>query len=283
MKTLVGIKKDMEFNKGLAQLIETLKSIAIAHYYAMEKRLHVFEEFLPTVEKIFELIDIDAVRHPFLSPRETKQAIVAITTDTGFLGGLNMKVVQVALDEGKKMPTTIIVIGERGKMYVRGSGHNMVSFPGIKDEERRGQAWQLRDYIMEKALAGEFDTVKVVYPRAISFGVQRIMMVPFLPFKPDTGKKAAGTRIPEMILESRQSDIIEYLIYLWMGEQIFNIFGLSRLAEFSARYVHLDESEEKLKEEQKKVQLEYFRVRHELADRALRELISGRSVREKKH
>jgi hypothetical protein len=42
MKTLVGVKKDMEFNKGLTQLVETLKSIAIAQYYAMEKRMDTF-------------------------------------------------------------------------------------------------------------------------------------------------------------------------------------------------------------------------------------------------
>ncbi|MEE8359983.1 MAG: FoF1 ATP synthase subunit gamma [Candidatus Omnitrophota bacterium] len=282
MKTLVSVKKDMEFNEGLSQLIETLKSIAIAHYYAMEKRLTVFEQFLPTVETFFQLIDTDAARHPFIDPKESKQVVVAVTTDTGFLGGLNMKVVGAALEEAKNMPTTIIVVGERGKMYVSGTGHPMVSFPGIQDEERRAQAWQLRDYILEKVLAGEFDTVKVIYPRAVTFGVQRIKVVPFLPFRPGDTKKPRSGVIPDMILESRPRDIIEYLVYLWMGEMLYDIFGLSRLAEFSARYVHLDESGEKLKEEEKKVQLEYFRIRHELADRALRELISGRSVREKK-
>jgi F-type H+-transporting ATPase subunit gamma len=272
----------MEFNKGLSQLIETLKSIAIAHYYAMEKRLKIFEEFLPIVESFFELINIDAVKHPFVNPKGNAQAIVAITTDTGFLGGLNMKVVDAALEEAQKMPTKIIVVGERGKMYVQGTGFPMVSFPGIQDEERRTQAWQLRDYILEKALAGDFDTVKVVYPRAVTFGVQRIKTVPFLPFRPADEKKAPPSRALDMILESNPRDIIEYLAYLWMGEMLYNIFGLSRLAEFSARYVHLDESAEKLKEEEKKVRLEYFRIRHELADRALRELISGRFVRGKK-
>ena len=180
------------------------------------------------------------------------------------------------------MPTTIIVVGERGKMYVQGSGCRLVSFPGIQDEERRAQSMQLRDYLMERTLAGEFDTVKVVYPRAVTFGVQRIKMVSFLPFETEAAMKASPGSFPELILESRMSDILEYLVYLWMGEMLYTIFGFSRLAEFSARYVHLDESEEKLKEEQKKVRLEYFRIRHELADRALRELISGRSVREKK-
>ncbi|MFH1752906.1 MAG: FoF1 ATP synthase subunit gamma [Candidatus Omnitrophota bacterium] len=282
MKTLVGVKKDMEFNKGLSQLIETLKSIAIAHYYAMEKRLHVFEQFIPTVESFFAAVGVGASNHPFVTPKKNAQAIVAITTDAGFLGGLNMKVVGAALEEARKMPATIIVVGERGKAYVRGTGFPIVGFPGIQDEERRAQAWQLRDYIIEKVLAGEFHTVKVVYPRAVTFGVQRIKMVSFLPFDTGNIKNSGAEAAPDMILESRPSDIIEYLVYLWMGEMLYDIFGLSRLAEFSARYVHLDESGEKLKDEEKKVKLEYFRVRHELADRALRELISGRYVRGKK-
>ena len=282
MKTLVSVKKEMEFNKGLSQLIETLKSIAIAHYYAMEKRLTIFEEFLPTVETFFEALNIDGMNHPFMNPKGSAQAVVAITTDAGFLGGLNMKVMGAALDEAGKMPTTIIVVGERGKMYARGTGFPMVGFPGIQDEERRAQAGQLRDYILQRVLKGDFDTVKLVYPRAVTFGVQRIETVSFLPFRPDDTKKTPPGAMLNMILESRPGDIIEYLVYLWMGEKLYNIFGLSRLAEFSARYVHLDESGEKLKEEEKKVKLEYFLVRHELADRALRELISGRSVRGKK-
>ena len=163
MKTLVGVKKDMEFNKGLSLLIETLKSIAIAQYYAMEKRLTIFEEFIPTIESFCKIINIDTVNHPFMNPKGEAQAIVVITTDSGFLGGLNMKVANVALEEAEKMPTTIIIIGERGKMYISGTGHKMVSFPGIQDEERRGQAYQLRDYIMQKVMNGEFDK-KYVFP-----------------------------------------------------------------------------------------------------------------------
>jgi F0F1-type ATP synthase gamma subunit len=207
---------------------------------------------------------------------------VAITTDAGFLGGLNMKVVSAALDEARSMPTTMIIVGERGKACARGVDLPMVAFPGVKDEERHGQAAQLRDYIFQKALSGDLDTVKVVYPQTVSFGVHRIRVVPFLPFKPENIKRPSPRVKRDLILESRPENIIEYLVYLWMGVRLYDIFGFSRLAEFSARYVHLEESTEKLKEEEGKIRQEYFRVRHELADRALRELISGRSVRGKK-
>lgn len=281
----------MEVNAGLSLLIETLKTIAISQYYAAQKKriqLGVFTKFFRSVESFVEDINLDGINHFFTNPQGRAQAIVAITSDAGFLGGLNMKVVNAALQEAGKMhpsgilPTTIIIVGERGKMYVRGTGFPAVSFPGIQDEERYSQAGQLRDYIYQKALAGEFGTVKVVYPRTVSLGVQSIEMVSFLPFQPANVKQAAPDVRTNMILESRPEDIIEYLVYLWMGMKLYDIFELSRLAEFSARYFHLEESGEKLKEEDKKTKLQYFRIRHELADRAIRELVAGRFVRGKK-
>ena len=279
MKTLVSIKKDMEVNNGLALLIETLKTIAISQYYAAQKKLGTFEKFYNSLRFLVEDINIEEVNHHFIKPRVQAQAIIVITSDAGFLGGLNMRVVNTALHEVKEMPTTIITVGSRGVMYIQGTGLPAVSFPGIKDDEKYSQAAQLRDYIYQKVSAGEFGTVKVVYPRSMSLGVQSIAMETFLPFKLANLKQEEPREYVDSILESSLSDIIEYLVYLWMGMKFYDIFGLSRLAEFSARYFHLEESGEKLKEEDKKVKLQYFRIRHELADRSIRELVAGRFAR----
>lgn len=284
MKTLVSVKKDMEVNSGMALLIETLKTIAISQYYASQKRLKSSVRFFESIEAFTEAIDLNKIEHSFIYPKTQAQAIVAVTSDAGFLGGLNMRIISAALSEAKKMSTTIIIIGERGVRYVRGTNFSSVSFPGIRDEVRFSQAMQVRDYIYKKALAGEFGTIKVVYPRAASLGVQKIEIVSFLPFHPaNAGAKPAGQALmADVIFESRPKDIFEYLVYLWMGVKLYDIFGLSRVAEFSARYFHLEESGEKLKEEDKKVKLQYFRIRHELADRSIRELVAGRFVRGKK-
>lgn len=282
MKTLINIKKDIKTNAGLLLLIETLKTIAIAQYYAAQKKIDISTKLFSSIESFAEVINIDEVNHFFTNSEGRAQAVVAVTSDAGFLGGLNMKVVSAALQEAQKMPTTIIIVGERGEMYVRGTGFSTVNFPGIQDEARFSQAMRLRDYIYQKALAGEFGTVKVVYPRTASLGVQSIERVSFLPFQPANVKQAAPDIRTDMILESRPEDIVEYLVYLWMGMKLYDIFGQSRLAEFSARYFHLEESGEKLKEEDKKVKLQYFRIRHELADRSIRELVAGRFVCGKK-
>jgi len=277
VKTLAALKKDLEFNKGLSSLIETLKTIAVSQYRALEQRMKYFEALNSTIEEFFDFIDIKKIDHPFLNPGNRPQAIVAITSDTGLLGGLNLKVVSVAIEELKKLPGKLIVIGECGKGYVRDSGIPFVAFSGIKDEERHAQAMQLRDYIIGRFIEGSFGYLKVVYPRPVSFTVQRIDTVSFLPYLPsDKGKTGRERYHTDIILESSLGNIAEYLVYIWIGQKLYEIFGLSRLAEFAARYVHLEESAQKLKDMNKKLQLQYFRVRHELIDRNMRELFAAR-------
>ena len=59
MKTLSVLKRDLEFNKGLASLIETLKTIAASQYRILEQKLKSFEELATTVESFFEFIDVE--------------------------------------------------------------------------------------------------------------------------------------------------------------------------------------------------------------------------------
>jgi ATP synthase F1 gamma subunit len=277
MKTLSTIKKDMEFNRGLSSLIEALKTIAVAQYKMLEHRLKSFEQLLLTIESFFDLIDVTKVEHPFLIHQNKPQAVVAITSDSGLLGGLNMQVIAQALSELEKTPGQLIVVGERGKVYARESKIPFVAFSGIKDEERYEQAMQLRDYVLGKASGGSIGSLKVVYPRPVSFTVQRVEKISFLPYVPVSSPNNGFTQPASgVIMESLPADIIEYLIHVWVGQKFYEIFGLSRLAEFAARFVHLEGSHQRLKEMDSKIRLEYFRVRHEIIDRNMRELFAAR-------
>ncbi|MFH0827393.1 MAG: FoF1 ATP synthase subunit gamma [Candidatus Omnitrophota bacterium] len=266
----------MEFNKGLSSLIEVLKNIAVAQFRTLEKRIKSYEKFELFLGSFFELIDLGHLNHPFIRPRHDQQGVVAVTSDSGLLGGLNMQVVNNALVELEQAPGQLIVIGERGKMYARDNNVSFIAFPGINDEERHAQAMQMRDFLLKKISEGAFGSLKVVYPRPLSFTVQRVETITFLPFAPPSLSRRNLAEIPACLFESAPGELVAYLVYLWMGHKLFEIFGLSRLAEFSARYVHLEESLAKLKDMDNKLKLQYFKVRHELIDRNMRELFSAR-------
>lgn len=273
MRTLSNIKKDIEFNHGHASLIEALKNIAVAQFKIHEQKLRSFEKFISTVEDFFGLINTAIVNHPFLTPQKGLLGIIAVTSDSGLLGGLNLKVINQALLELEKTPGKLIVIGECGKNYLRETKFSFVSFSGVNDDQRYVQAMQLRDYCLDKVMEGSFGPLKVIYPHPVSFTVQRVETVSFLPF---VSKQKFNLPASDLILESSPADIAQYLISVWVGQKFYDIFGLSRLSEFAARFVHLEESSQKLKDIEKNLKLQYFRLRHEFIDRNMRELFSAR-------
>jgi ATP synthase F1 gamma subunit len=274
MKTIASLKQDMEFNRSLSSLIEVLKNIAVSQYRSLEQKIKLYKDFLLVVEEFFELLDIENLNHPFLKPTNNTQLILAITSDTGLLGGLNMQVINLALLESEKGSAKLVIVGEKGKYYAQDLGVVFTFFKGIEEESRFAQALQMRDYLLKRFLEEKMGYLKVIYPKPVSFTVQKVEIESFLPFSVPQ-KEQVKT---EVILESHPYRIVEYLVYLWFGQKLYEIFSLSKLAEYAARFVHLEESTQKLKEQDLKLRLEYFKLRHELIDRNMRELFSARLI-----
>jgi ATP synthase F1 gamma subunit len=277
VKILSIVKGDMDFNKQLSALLEVLKSISVSQYKALERKIKLYDIFNKTLAGFFKFVDMPGIEHPFVKPVKKKQIVVAITSDGGFLGGLNRQVINAALAQLADMPGKLIIIGQRGKRYANEANVAFAGFPGIKEEYRYEQAVQLRSYIIEEMIKDSIGYLKVVYPKPISFTLQRAEVVPFLPYAPTQNEgPGPAKKASQVIMESKPGDLLEYLIYLLLGNRLFEIFSLSLLSEFAARFMHLEESSQKLKEMDVKLRLEYFRIRHELIDRNMRELFSAR-------
>lgn len=282
MKLLSQIRKDMEFNQDLYGLIDVLKAIAISQYRVLEKRIKLFDKFSSALENLFSLINIDKAEHPLLNAGDRKPGVIAVTSDAGLIGGLNAQVMNLALKEVTSNQVKLLVIGERGKIYAKDKGIPFTGFAGINDEARLFQAQQLRDYILSQELSRKLGALKIIYPYPLSIVSQGVKILQLIPFSKEDMKIAPSTPRPKdrgsegLILESSVSDIAGYLVYLLLGEKFYEIFGLSRLAELSARFVHLENSKTKIEQLNKQLKLQYFRQRHELIDRNMRELFTAR-------
>ena len=277
MLALTNIKKDIEFNKNFRSLLEVLKSIAISQFYLLEKSLKTFEKFDDYMQFFFESLDLNAVQHRFLREDSGPLGVVAITSDQGLLGGLNMRVVSTAVGLMKSNQDELVVVGDRGQTYARDFQSNFTAFPGIRDDQKEAQATALRDHLFAKAAQGRWGSVQVVYPKALSLINQRVEIATLLPFTRKTREAPATEKHPQdLIFESSVESILEYLIFLSMNQKLNEIFAYSRLAELGARYMHLEESTQKIQELNQKLKLRYFRLRHESIDQSLRELFSAR-------
>ena len=203
--------------------------------------------------------------------------VVAITSTQGLLGGLNLRIVNTAIGLMRSGRDELIIAGERGHVFARGQRVPFTTFPGIIDEQKDAQAEALRNYLFKKAVNGTYGSLKVVYPSATTLASQRVEIATFLPFSPEKTNQPS-LDLSQTIVETSPAKMLEYLVFLLMGHRLKEIFSLSRLAELGARYMHLEDSGQKIQELNQKLRIRYFRMRHEAIDQSMRELFAARSL-----
>lgn len=282
MPSLQKTKEEMHLNLYMMDLMETLKGIAVAEYWALFKKQGHFKRFTDAFNGFFNILDFSSVDHPFA--RNTgKLVILMITSNEGFMGGLNARVINAALAHKEAEDAAFITIGEQGAIQLGALNRQFKAFPGIVLEECYNPAVQLRNYIVEEAGKGTLNRLVVYYPKSISFMVQRVEELTILPctelFK--RKEKLAPEEVEGLIIESSLYDMIQYLVETWIIQKFYEIFEESKLAEFSARTVHLEESFQLLQERGKGIRFQYLRSWHELIDKGMRDIFSAQIIRRK--
>ena len=281
MKTVQRLKEELELNGDLTELMDVLKGIAVSEFWALSKKMGRFTKFMKAFEGFFQMMDFSNSQHPF-TQEHGSLGIIMVTSNEGFMGGLNARVINEALACEGADEAELMIVGEQGAIYLDSLGRKFIDFPGIVTGECYEAALHLRDYILEKGRAGKFGKLVLFYPKPLSFMVQKVEELTLLPcVKLFEEKPAKIKKQVAPIVESPVDGIVEYLVETWIVQRLFEIFEDSKLAEFSARTVHLEESYHILLEQGKGIRYQYFRGRHELVDAGMRDIYSAQIVRKK--
>jgi ATP synthase F1 gamma subunit len=292
------IRKELQFNTELVQLIETLKNIAASQYHSMEREKERFDAFMDAFSGFFRVLNLVDVEDPLVRVTTDVLGLVVVTSDSGFMGGLNQGVQRRALAvQGDRPNDTValVVIGDKGGVAFSDMEREFKFFPGIGQETLYEQSVEIKNYIVQEVLARRMGKVSIVYPRPLSFSAQTIEQIDILPCGELFDRQAESevshrlTRnVPflaearNVIVESEFSDIVEYLAGVWVTSKLFEVFEDSKLAEFSARAMHLEGSFQKLQKDQKKIQHMFFKATHEQIDKGMRESFASRGKSRKK-
>ena len=291
------IRKELKFNTELVQLIETLKNIAAAQYHMLEKEKERFDDFMNAFSEFFRVVNLVEVQNPLVRVTSDVLGIVAVTSDAGFMGGVNqgvMRAAQVAQGDRQDDQTAWVIIGEKGASTFSDQERKFKFFKGINQDTIYEQAVEIKDYIVSEVLANRMGKVVLAYPKSLSFSSQAVEVINILPcaelfdasaesevshrFKGD-GFMARASRI---IVESSFSDMVEYLAGVWVTSRLYEVFEDSKLAEFSARAIHLEGSFQKLEKERKKIKHMCSKAVHEKIDKGMRESFSAKGSSKKR-
>ena len=181
MSSLSEAKKMLQFNQEFVGLVGILKGIAASQFQALMRKRQRFEKFKESFAGFFKLVNWASINSPFVSSQSETTGVVLVTSDEGFMGGLNTKVIQAALRTAGPGQKKIIVLGGRGADTLKDLKLAYTSFPGMIHEKGYEQALHLKDFIVEQVLQKKIGKVILAYPHPISLMMQKPEIVHLLP------------------------------------------------------------------------------------------------------
>ena len=291
------LRKELKFNAELLNMVETLKNVAGSQYHLMEKAKERFGPFMEAFSGFFRVVNLAGVKNPLVNVSTDVIGMVIMTSDSGFMGGLNQGVMRAAFEMQGSLPNdkvSLVVIGEKGGNAVTDMKRPFKFFGGINQTTIYEQSLEIKDYLVEEVVAGRMGKVVIAYPKPVSFTAQTIEIVNILPCAelfdkntvaasfPKAGSNRVLAEAGKVVVESSFSDMVGYLSGVWVTTKLCEIFEDSKLAEFSARAMHLEGSHQKVSKEFKKIKQKCFKASHEQIDKGMRESFAAKGGKEKK-
>ena len=275
------VKSEVVEVRDLVDLIQVLKDVADIKYHALAAQKVKFNRFNESFTEFFSLVGFSQVSHPLVNNSNPKTVILVISTERGFVGDLNSRVIQRAIEEKEKNPEAqFVVIGKKGVMKFEALGQKMLKT--YEDIEERGfyeMADEIKNYLVKEVMELRMGRVIVVYPWPKDYTVTKPRAVKLLPCEDLLPRQTQTVeKFRQVIEESDPLDMIGYLADLWLSSKIYEIFFDTNLAAASAQTQQLDNSLGKMRKERDVVKLKYRKARRSDIDKSLREVFSARMM-----
>lgn len=277
MIPIAELKQDLELNKSLGSIIETMKTGSAIQLREFQSKARASEKLFFMLKECFETIsDRGSIKHPlFFHDKTLPLCIVIVTSDNGFVGELNVSIINIALEHKKNANDIFIVLGERGANYFEDRNESFVSFPGVSEDIRPSEIRNIKKYIIDGYFKRKFGRVIIVYPESTHVGSWKVAATELLPFTAPTTNEPSVIE-EDLLIEPSIDSVAEGLVQLWLDVTLYNIFWSSKFSEFGARLMHLEGSEQELVRMKQQLSLQYFKHVHETADTTIREILSAR-------
>lgn len=274
------IKSDLDDITELVEIIQVLKDVADTKFHDLANRKDRFGRFGESFVEYFRMISLSEVSHPLVQNENPKVAIVGITSEAGFMGDLNSKVVRAILAEKEKYPDSIVIpIGRKGADKLSFLGKGMKVFENIEEIGLYEMSIRIKDYLIEEVMADRLGKVIVVYPWSKTFNLQKPRAIKLLPCDELLTKQQEFVdSIEHVLLESDPIEIIGYLAEMWLVCRIYEMMHDTSISEAAAQSQQLEASVQKMKKDKKGIAAAFGKARKGDIDKSMREVFTSRMM-----
>jgi F-type H+-transporting ATPase subunit gamma len=186
--------------------------------------------------------------------------------------------------------TKFIAVGRKAAQFLARTGRNVIAQFSIADRAPYSQVRPVVETLVRAYMAGEIDTIEVVYPRFINNLRQEPELEQLAPI-PDVqafieehkGRKDYTSDAPnpnaprEMLFEPSPREIVGELVELYVRREIYQFVLEAQASEHSARMVAMKTATDNAKELAARLTLKYNKARQAAITQEILEISAATS------
>jgi F-type H+-transporting ATPase subunit gamma len=298
LANLKQIRKRISSVKSTQKITRAMKMVAGARLTRAQQRITALRPYAVQTGKVLAEVtaagEAEAVEsgtesaHPLLARRVVKSVLLlVITSDRGQCGAFNTNILRAAERERKQreeqgQKVQLAVIGRKGRdFYQRRRIPLFHVFSGIWEKLEMETARVVARKVLGPFLAGEVDSIQLVYNEFKSAMTQKVVVEPLFPLAPAKPAESKGDEPvslinpDEFLFEPNKEALLERLVPMYVEISLLRALYESMASELGARMTAMDSATKNAAEVIGQLTLQYNRARQAAITTELMEIIGG--------
>ncbi|AKC83630.1 ATP synthase subunit gamma [Verrucomicrobia bacterium IMCC26134] len=272
MASTRDIRRRIKSVKNTRQITKAMELVAASKMKKAQQAALAGRAYAQLMAKMLARLAprLSEVQHPFLVQREIKtRGILLVTTDKGLCGPLNANLFKLVAEI--KTPAKYYAIGRKGGQFLARNKRNLVADFHVSDKLAFNEVKVVVELMVKAYIAGEIDSIEVIYPRFKNTLVQESQVRPVLPLaslaeflasaQTDGGSPAATVDDRDMLFEPGAAEVLEALIPFYVNRHVYQLVLSARASEHSARMVAMKTAKDNATKLLGDLTLEYNKAR----------------------
>jgi ATP synthase F1 gamma subunit len=286
MPTKESIKRELDFAKNMAEILDVMKQLAQSQFTQAKKVcISTFNAHLVAFHPIFDALINFKDPNPFIHAESKRIGIIVTCSDQAFMGALNSKLVKAAKTLVAKVPKADIefmVTGRKGARKFKFNNEPFTGFAAIKEGPRlKVLSKEVTKHCIGLVKEKQIGRLYMVSAFSKTFTTLEVRATQLLPFEEVIKKEKliAIKKNPKTIIpESELMRMTEYTANLWLYNSCAFLFQNNKPAEYGALATQMEGSHENVKKVISKLNIAYKRARNDKIDAGMREIFVSTMV-----